>query len=410
MSLAVARLRGAGAVSLALVPLAMAAANKSSPAVVGLAALFFLLADLIEDRAIAARRLVDPLRSPLGLAALAFLGWCGLSLFWSPFPALSWRTIREFLPALIAAYLLARLAPGRLPPSAAKLAAGVLAFTGIYVVASLAAGLPIQRALGQRVAEFVFNRPVMTMALVALPLTTLLLSAGQRIAALIAASISLAAILGSVSGAAKLGLAAGLTMLILAWIVPRRVALGLAALGLGLAVALAPIEGELLHRLMPDTLHERLIQSSSRARVAIARSFGAAVAGDPWRGAGYGTAARFAEAPVAAALEPEVRTLLAVGHPHNSFLQIWAELGIVGAALAAAVLLLTLNSLAGLPQAGFAAALGLIAGASAIAFVEHGAWQPWWVASLGAAIAWTREGFAQAAAATTRFRPESLAR
>ena len=70
-------------------------------------------------------------------------------------------------------------------------------------------------------------------------------------------------------------------------------------LGLGLAVALAPVEGDLLARVMPEAAHEHLVQSSSRARVAIARSFGAAVAADPWRGVGYGTSARFAETPVA---------------------------------------------------------------------------------------------------------------
>lgn len=142
---------------------------------------------------------------------------------------------------------------------------------------------------------------------------------------------------------------------------------------------------------MPDAVHERLVQSSSRARVAIARSFGAAVAADPWRGAGYGVSGRFAEVPVAARLEPEFRTLLAVGHPHNSFLHVWAELGLVGAALAGAVLFLMLQCLARLDRPDRVAALGLVAAATAVAFVEHGAWQGWWVAGLGAAIAWLRE-------------------
>ncbi|WP_204279787.1 hypothetical protein, partial [Serratia marcescens] len=78
-----------------------------------------------------------------------------------------------------------------------------------------------------------------------------------------------------------------------------------AGLGLGLCVALAPVEGDVLARFMPEAAHERLVQSSSRARGAIARSFGAAVAEDPWRGAGYGTAARFAETGVAQRLDPE---------------------------------------------------------------------------------------------------------
>jgi exopolysaccharide production protein ExoQ len=40
------------------------------------------------------------------------------------------------------------------------------------------------------------------------------------------------------------------------------------------ALVLAPVEGDLLARTMPEALHQRLAGSSTRARVAIARSFG----------------------------------------------------------------------------------------------------------------------------------------
>ena len=198
------------------------------------------------------------------------------------------------------------------------------------------------------------------------------------------------AVLRSISGAATLGLAAAAGMVALAWLLPRRVAVGIAAAAMSLALVVAPVEGDLLRRLMPEAAHARLVQSSSRARVAIAQSFGAAVAADPWRGAGYGTAARFAETPIATQLEPEMRYMLAVGHPHNSFLQVWAELGFVGAALAAAIVLLTVRAVAVLPKRLLASAIGLMAAAAAIAFVEHGAWQAWWTAGLGTAITWLR--------------------
>ncbi|KQT07261.1 polymerase [Methylobacterium sp. Leaf399] len=408
---AVGALHGLGAIVLAAVPLAMVLANRSSPAVVGLAALLFLAAGLIEDRRAVVAAVASPLRSPLGLCALAFLAWCGLSFAWSPFPALSLRTASEFLPTLLAAYLVARLAPGRLPAGTATLAAGMFGLACLVVVADLASDLALRRLLGGRIAYFVHNRPAMTILLVGITLTGLLLAQGRRWWALAVVGLGLTAILRSVSGAASLGLLAGLAMLAVTRLAPARVALGLAGAGLCLAVALAPIEGEILHRLMPEAAHDRLVQSSSRARVAIARSFGAAVAADPWTGAGFGTSARFADVPAAQGLEPDLRAMLAVGHPHNSFLQVWAELGIVGAALASAVLLLTLRGIAGLPPPDMAVALTLVAAASAIAFVEHGAWQPWWTAGLGAAVVWLREtGTGQAASASTRLRPESLAR
>jgi len=381
----------AGAVALAVVPAAMVLANRSSPLVVGVAALLFLAASVMRSSlAATVRDLAPPFRHPLGLAVLAFLGWCLVSLAWSPFPALSLRTAAEFLTTLVAAYALARLAPPRLSAGAPVLAAALLAVAALYVVASLVTDLAPQQALGQRAALFVLNRPVLTLLLVTGPLAALLAVRGRPRLATGVVLVGALAVLRSISGAAAMGLLAGLSMAGLAWWLPRPVALGLAGLGLGLCLALSPLEGDLLHRFMPEAAHERLVQSSSRARVAIAQSFGAAVAAQPWLGAGYGVSARFAEAPVARALEPELRGMLAVGHPHNSFLQIWAELGLVGALLSGAILALTLRALAGLPRASFVAALGLLAAAAAVMAVEHGAWQGWWTAGLGVAATWLR--------------------
>ena len=386
------RLAAAGATVLALVPVVMALANRSSPLLVGLAALLFLVAAFADDRAGTRAALLAPLRTPLGLAALAFLAWCCVSFAWTPFPGASARSAREFLPTLVAAYILARLAPGRLPAFAAPLAAASVVAASLLIIVGLSTGLPVQKALGQRVAEFVFNRPALTNLLIAGPLALVLIRRGHRRIALSMLAFAAAGILRSVSGAAAMGLLAGVAMFGLARLLPARWGIGLAGLGLGLAVALAPIEGDLLRRVMPEAAHERLVQSSSRARVAIARSFGAAVAADPWRGAGYGVSARFAEVPAAGQIEPELRAMLAVGHPHNSFLQVWVELGIVGAILAGAVLMLMLRSLAVLPPGPRAAALALVAAAASVAFVEHGAWQAWWTAGLGVAISWLRQG------------------
>ncbi|MFD6320100.1 MULTISPECIES: O-antigen ligase family protein [Methylorubrum] len=384
------RLYDAGAVALALVAPAMALANRSSPLVIGIAALLFLAGAIAEHGGRAASLLIGPLRSPLGLAALAFLGWCLVSLAWSPFPVLWGRVLSEFLPTLVAAAILARLAPGRLPSWAPPLGAGLLAAACLYMAGSLALGLAPQAWLGQRVALFMFNRPLLTVLLLAGPLAAFLALRGRRLATLLLLALAALAILRSISGAATLGLLAGAVMFGIGRFAPRAAALALAALILGLAFALAPVEGDLLHRLMPEAAHERLTQSSSRARVAIAQSFGAAVAQAPWIGSGYGMGLRFAEVPAAQALEPEMRAMLAVGHPHNTFLQIWSELGVVGAGLAALVAFLALRAAAALPRLLFATALGLTGAAVAVMFVEHGAWQGWWTAGCGAAITWLR--------------------
>ncbi|GJD78697.1 hypothetical protein GCM10007886_11720 [Methylobacterium gregans] len=386
-----ARLYGAGGAALALVPLAMALANRSSPALVAVAALCFLAGRLAEDALGAARELAAALRAPLGLVGLALMAWALASFAWTPFPAVSLRALSEFAPTLLAAVLLVRLAPGRIPAFAGPLACASVVLAALVMAASLATDLRVQAWLGQRDAAFVFNRPAMTLVLLTGPVALVLWRRGRRVLAALALGLAMVGALRSISGAAAMGLIAGLAMAALAAILPRRIAVGIAGLGLGLAVALAPVEGDLLERLMPEAAHARLVQSSSRARVAIARSFGAAVAADPWRGAGFGVAPRFAETPVAARIDPELRPMLAVGHPHNTFLQVWAELGLPGAVLLALALFLGLRPVVGLRRPEAVAALGLAAAAAAIAFVEHNAWAAWWTASLGAAITWLRE-------------------
>ena len=399
---AASRLYAAGGVLLAVMPLAMVMANRSSPVVIGLAALAFLAGRLVEDRAGTIRQVVAPLATPLAGAALAFLAWSLISIAWSPFPASSLRVGREFLPTLAAAYLLANLAPGRIPPFAAKLGAAAVALAGLLIAVDLAADLALERALGHRAAAFVHNRPALTLDLVAGPLALVLWRGRSRILAGGVLAFGALGVLRSISGAAQLGLLAGAALFAAARLLPWRAGIGLVGIGLGLAVALAPVEGDLLASAMPEAAHARLVQSSSRARVAIARSFGAAVAADPWLGAGFGTSARFAETPVAQAVPAEMRVLLGVGHPHNSFLQVWAELGLPGAFLAALTLMLMLARIARLDQPDRATALGLVACAAAIAFVEHNGWAAWWTAGLGAAISWMRAASRPHAETTSR--------
>jgi O-antigen ligase len=74
-------------------------------------------------------------------------------------------------------------------------------------------------------------------------------------------------------------------------------------------------------------------------------------------------------------------------HPHNAVLQIWLELGAVGAAIALAFMLLALERLRRLalsPHFRWKAGLciGFLVTALTIAFASYGVWQTWWLASL----------------------------
>lgn len=68
-------------------------------------------------------------------------------------------------------------------------------------------------------------------------------------------------------------------------------------------------------------------------------------------------------------------------HPHNGILQIWLELGGVGALLAAAILVIVLLRIDRLPpddRLGRAAAAACLVSALCVGTVSYGVWQSWW--------------------------------
>jgi len=70
-------------------------------------------------------------------------------------------------------------------------------------------------------------------------------------------------------------------------------------------------------------------------------------------------------------------------HPHDFALQVWLELGAVGAVLVAALLAALVVAGAGMRRgARRAGAMTAIVAAVVVATVSYGAWQAWWVASL----------------------------
>jgi len=68
-------------------------------------------------------------------------------------------------------------------------------------------------------------------------------------------------------------------------------------------------------------------------------------------------------------------------HPHNSFIQIWLELGAVGAILVAAILLWMSRVIGRLPPSIHPFALAQFASGVFMANTAYGVWQAWWMAS-----------------------------
>jgi O-antigen ligase len=398
-------LRRTAATCLALIPLAMAVAHRSSPLVITLAASAALAA-------VAAQRqlhgMLDQagrrLRTPLGVAWLAFLAWAALSIVWSPAKATSLHAFGEFILPVAAAFVLALTLAGHMPRHAVWAFAGAAALACILIGLDLK-GVGVRRALGIRSYLFLANRPALTLLVLLAPLVELALCLRRRMIALATAATAVAVVTGAIllsySGAAKFGLAAGAAAFGATWL-SRRLVLSVLSLALMAGFALAPIWGDAADRLLPASVHARFAKTHARERVDIWQSFGAAIREQPVLGAGFGASARFGQSPVAARVAPEYRPLLDIGHPHDAAVQVWAELGAIGAGLATLVGLLTLRGLADLPTNRLAARSGLFAAVLAVSSVGHGAWQGWWPAAIGAAMVWFTVGGQASRAAEPR--------
>ena len=378
---------------LAAMPLGMAIAQRSSPVFVTAAAVCALGA-LALDRSVAelAAAGLRAGATPLGLAAAAFLAWAAASVAWSEVPLVSLRSFGEVLLCGSATLVLALLLPARAPRAALPLAAAGMALGCAVILAELGTGLQLREALGARSGPYIFNRSVATLVVVLAPvawgLSRLGGPAGMWGGATLVAAVAVT-VAAAESGAAVLGLVIFGAVVVVARLVPRAT-VAVTGVAIVVAVAVAPVVGEIANRAVPPTVHSMLAGGHPQDRIDIWRSFGASVRAEPVAGEGFGSSPKLDAARAARNLAPEFRSFLAAGHPHNAALQVWVELGVVGASLAALVLLLLLRHIAGLPPPTFPPSLAAFAAICAVSLVGHGAWQGWWAAAIGSAVVWFR--------------------
>lgn len=382
---------------LVAIPPMMWAANRSAPLLLGLAGLASLMAawQAGEARAVlgSARR---ALLSPIGLSLLVFLIWALLSLSWSHRPGAGLRMHGELVVSLAAGCIVAWSWPRLAPRWALRALACSLALTGALVLLEVRLGPGARDALGLRSQAYIFNRPILTGLLLLAPLLNGLwggpdVSFRDRLLAVLGAGGIVAAMMAGESGAAKLGL----ILMVLTWLAARllpRLTLAAVMAGFVALMALAPVLGPLADRALPPAVYERLARAHARERVDIWLSFGEAVQARPLIGSGFNSAAALLGHPVAGFVTPEHRPMLDVGHPHNAYLQAWVETGFVGVALLTAAGFLALWRLRHLPARELAPRLGVVVAALGVATVGHGAWQGWWIAALGAVVAWFLAG------------------
>lgn len=179
------------------------------------------------------------------------------------------------------------------------------------------------------------------------------------------------------SQSAQVATGVGIVILISATILPR-ITLAVAFVG-GVAVLLGmPF---FLATACPELLRPGIgwHEASVGARLEIWCAIGKGVFDAPLIGHGVEAVRYVREWGLAHLYFPD-RTIL---HPHNAALQVWYELGLIGAALMAAIWVATVNRIARLPAEMRAICLASALSILLIACISHGLWQSWWLGTLG---------------------------
>ncbi len=323
-------------------------------------------------------------KRPLVLALLvAWAAWAGATSLWSPWDGpTALKTLS--LIALGLPFIAAAAANER--SSALTLWAAVAAFIVLSILLGVEAAfdMPLNRGIQPDLAEGELNRNPSRGLIVLLALTwpvvAWLLANRRGWSATLAAAIMIAACALSLQFdqlVTAIGLGASSLVFAIA-LFARRFAILATSFGLAVWMLIAPFATPLL------VSNPQLVESvplSWAHRIAIWRYTCARILEQPWFGHGIDSGRTTTDML-------EVRGLVTRGipvHPHSASLQVWHDLGLVGALLSAALLIygglrlsraFANDRYAGAATAAVLAMLGLMAN------VGWSLWQEWWMATL----------------------------
>lgn len=322
------------------------------------------------------------------LTTAAFLALAAISIAWSP-SRRAGLTVLELGYVAVAILLLGTWA-ATLPAAAAGriarlAAAGLLAGTAVFAL-ELVLDFPLNRwwnALPAGAPVDAGNVPKRTAAILALLVWPAGLAlAGPPVRGALPPLAYAGATLLLTSRSALTGMLAGLGTLAAAACFPRTVHTVLAGLltaGFVLVIPLALLASDAARLDRAGWLFD-----SARHRVEIWEHAAARALETPLAGQGIDASRALAPRGEVSQFGALTDSLLPL-HPHNAFLQVWLELGAVGAGLALALALLALRAVGRLPRPARAHGLALYATGLVMASTAYGLWQAWWMASYAAA-------------------------
>ena len=373
----------------AVLPILMVVANKSAPAALAAAALLANGAVLLEGRRgdLGARyRALLASRETAVVAAVVVLFVA--SFAWTIDAGITRRGLVEGLPELVFALGVASAWPLVAERRDARwLMVGIVG-AGLLILFEHLAGMPLHALARARGEAWDMKRSAMPPVLLLWPAVLLCLARKQvwMVGALaIAVAIGVAA---AHSGAPAAAAGCGAVIFVIALMAPR---FGLWLLGAGLAVLLAtaPWTGSILSHDLPVDTTVTLQEEHAEHRLVIWNAFEKRGFDHPLLGHGFDASFKVAASPRPGGAPPPPDSARIVDfHPHDIMLQFWVELGLLGLATAAAVCCFLLATLAPRRGVPLASRLGLFVTVIGIGLVGLSAWQPWWLASIAAALLW----------------------
>ena len=329
-----------------------------------------------------------------GIIGLIF-AWALVSILWTAEPGAAAEKLLHLLGVLVAGLIVGDIALGLRQTERRILArfliAGVL-LAGVLMTVELITDAPIKHLLRSELDDeslilSSFNRGATMFALLVWPATLLLYR--WRWAAAIAFWIgTLILLLTLLSGAAVLAVAAGGIVFLLAWFAPRRMPVLLAALISAYMLASPLISGTLAGR---DTVmrYENDLTRSTYHRLLVWSFTAERILERPILGWGFDSSRRIPGGELMLDTSEQAMPL----HPHNGALQLWLELGAVGAVLATLLPVWLLLALRRAPlRLDDAATMGFITSTFVILCLSYGLWQSWWLSAI-----WLVAGFMIAA-------------
>ena len=322
-------------------------------------------------------------KGPLVYLALLLLGWAALSSLWTYRPdealLLALRLGALGLACAILVGLALRLAPAERAAIGRWLCIG-FAIGLVFLIAERLSGSYLHYLVEEpretRTALAVLNRGATGMALLVWPVTAVLYRGPAGRLALLLPTALLVLLLFYESQAAIIGVVAGLAVLLCAALSDR-----LAMLGVALLLVLVFLGGPIVADLAPaPTPEEQLwLPHSAKHRLHIWEFAAARIYERSLFGWGFDSAFNM---PNMGAVPFDGSQRAMPSHPHNGVLQIWLELGLVGALLTLALLIAVWRQIGRLTGVERAAALALLVTGFVIACISYGVTQSKWVTNL----------------------------